>query len=803
MKNLLLLLAFLCIVQTKGISQLGNSQILTPYSHPDGASAHNDDFNVRVKKNNTSSWVDLFEYETFVNKAGGFDGDGDGIREGNFEISSFVNFDYNGTINVEITCNYCADEDIAIKNVMVRPLSKNITTLVNDQTKTIFFSLNFNDHGSSNLSVEINGDRYRNIHVFANEPFVNPYSEGQYITVEDMMMNLSESANNNARGSEYRPESGDRILIEGNEVFKYPIVINNNADIEIIGRGVIDLRAFGVPDDNDNPRKVYDANNIPENYEFRSGVTIRNCQDFESCDDNIINGNITVDGIIINDAQHRPINISRTKNVDINNVKIFSRVLWGGGIYMEASSNINIDTSFIRTSDDCIPIYPVRIIRVDSMGVQIERLIRGNAKDITVRNSSLYADKAHPIIIGWHGTDDPFNRARAENIRFENIDILDHDETDSYYHGAMAVHCGDRNYCQNITFKDIRVEGFTNGSLFNIIVEPGPDRETRSDGYRVQNILFENISYNANQSLNETTSHITGIDDCFYVNGVRLNDLNINNVLITEQNYTTSNIQIDDFAYDVTFGNVSSSSITSGTYYIINRLDQSYLNPTIESLDQVSSYHHTVTAPWTSKWIIEETEDDGYYTIKSTYNGNYLSATTFENHVTGTCHGDFVVTSPFEQNQDRLKWKFIDVGNGYYRIADALNTASLVKSSILSESNSGNEYTGAYPWRGLYRQRWRLQNVNTRNTTDSQKKDFKLSYYPNIADDILNINLIQNPSKQYSITIYDVLFRPVVQIKNATEKNVIDLSNISDGQYFIHIFDGIETFKKQLLIRHK
>ncbi len=54
-----------------------------------------------------------------------------------------------------------------------------------------------------------------------------------------------------------------------------------------------------------------------------------------------------------------------------------------------------------------------------------------------MKNSVLWADIAHPINIGGHGDADNAQGEVIERLRFSDIDILEHDEDDPPYRGAM------------------------------------------------------------------------------------------------------------------------------------------------------------------------------------------------------------------------------------------------------------------------------------------------------------------------------------------------------------------------------
>ena len=73
---------------------------------------------------------------------------------------------------------------------------------------------------------------------------------------------------------------------------------------------------------------------------------------------------------------------------------------------MMCCRNVTIDNVFMRNSDDCAALYNHRWDW------------RGGSSDITVKNSVLWADIAHPINIGGHGDADNAQGEVIERLRF-------------------------------------------------------------------------------------------------------------------------------------------------------------------------------------------------------------------------------------------------------------------------------------------------------------------------------------------------------------------------------------------------
>ena len=109
---------------------------------------HNDDFTVRVRKPG-GKWQELYEYNVKV----------DEVKEAKHHVenASMCSFDFSGEVEVAVTSNRAA-----AKKVKIRPLSYDIKHEI--KGNTVYFRLS----QPRNISVEINGDIFHNLQLFAN-----------------------------------------------------------------------------------------------------------------------------------------------------------------------------------------------------------------------------------------------------------------------------------------------------------------------------------------------------------------------------------------------------------------------------------------------------------------------------------------------------------------------------------------------------------------------------------------------------------------------------------------------------------
>ncbi|MDQ0889714.1 hypothetical protein QFZ81_004802 [Paenibacillus sp. V4I9] len=411
--------------------------------------AGNSDFTVRVRTLH-GEWQELFCYNVKV--------DMHDVRN-----ASMVYFDCSGPVEVEVLKNIGV-----VKEAVIRPLSSGLDCAYNGNRVAFILDR------PRKLSLEVNGDRFHNLHIFANpleenvpdlaDPDVIYFGPGIHILEEP----------------QFHIPSGKTVYIAGGAVVVGALVCEHVHDVTIRGRGLLYMSDF-------------------EKTTYYRGVQIT------------FSKNITIEGIITVDPPHYTVLIGQSEHISIRNLKTFSTRGWSDGIDMMSCSHIDIDDVFLRTSDDCIAIYGHR------------GEFDGDSRHVTVRNSILWADVAHPMNIGTHGDSENGGNV-IENIVFENIDILEHHEPQRDYWGCMAINPGDNNTIRNIRYENIRVEQFELGELFNIRVVHNP-KYNPHPGKRVENIHFKDIVFNG---ICENPSRIEGFDETRVVDGVTFENVIVN-----------------------------------------------------------------------------------------------------------------------------------------------------------------------------------------------------------------------------------------------------------------------------------
>ena len=234
-------------------------------TYPEGLKAnmpHNDDYTVRVRIPG-GEWEDLFEYNVQV--------DMDAVQN-----ASMVQFDMNGTVEVMVKKN-----NGTVREVDIRPLSCNIQYRQNKNVIT--FMLDKPQY----LSVEFNGDRLHNLHLFAN-----PLETEVYKKAEKGIMYFGPGVHAplDLPNNLIRVLGNTTVYLAPGAVLKAKLLVDGVENVRIIGRGIL---AHPV-----------------------RGIEVTNAK------------NVLIDGITVVNPNHYTVFGAGTKGLTVKNLKSFSCKSW-------------------------------------------------------------------------------------------------------------------------------------------------------------------------------------------------------------------------------------------------------------------------------------------------------------------------------------------------------------------------------------------------------------------------------------------------------------------------------------------
>ena len=369
MKNLVFRYLFLCClcVCIEGI--LAKDRVIS-WQAPEGIELNND-FTVQIRSNEKGKWMTIPTYLVKV----------DEVREATHHVenASMATFDFSGKVEIAVTYNKGK-----IDSARVRPLSYGIPFTTEDNT------IKFVLEKPANLSVEVNGDIFHNLHLFANP--IDTFK----VDKKNPDLIFFGPGIHRFEGGEFRIPSGKTVYVAGGVVMMGRMLIENAHDVKLLGRGIIDPSV-------------------------KMGIRIANSR------------NVQVEGLVATQCA-----TGGSDSVTIRNVKVISFFGWGDGMNVFSSKNVLFDRVFCRNSDDCTTVYGTRL------GFE------GPSSNITMQNSTLWADVAHPIFIGIHGNVE--KPEILENLNYVNIDILNHKKKQLNYQGCLAINAGDENLIRNVRF---------------------------------------------------------------------------------------------------------------------------------------------------------------------------------------------------------------------------------------------------------------------------------------------------------------------------------------------------------------
>ena len=403
----------------------------------------------------------------------------------NVEITSVAKFEFEGKVEVQV-------KSIAqdIRSFKVRPDSYGIKA--RQEGNTLTFSLDRPRY----ISVEINGNIYQNLQLFADNILEKPK-----VKKKTDLMYFGPGVHD-FKGDSIHIPSGKTVFIDNGAVIKGWLSTYGSHDVKILGHGIV----------------------MPGHHD---GIMVRYSK------------NILIDGPLTTQLP-----IGGSDSVTVRNAKVMSWYGWGDGFNIFASANVYQEHLFARTSDDCSTIYCTR------------KKYHGGCSNITIKDFVMWADVAHPIMIGLH-SETPEDEV-IDNVLYDGIEILEHAENQIDYQGCIGINNGDNITVKNVTFQNFNIDNIRRGMLFNIRVCYNK-KYCSAPGRGIQNITLRNIAYRGSAP---NMGIIAGYDQSRMVKNVRFENLTINGKLISDDMpgkprwYKTAdmaNIYVNDHVEGLTF----------------------------------------------------------------------------------------------------------------------------------------------------------------------------------------------------------------------------------------------------------
>lgn len=385
-----------------------------------------------------------------------------------FEMAAFCSFDIDAPTTV--TVKYAS----AVHSAKVLPSSRGITPVIKGKEITL------EARPGDRLTVEVNGDEYHSLHIFANAPEEETYSP------EDP--NVVYFGPGEHSVSRLVVRSGQTLYLAPGailygEMFERepglysPVISLIGENIKVRGRGIVDGSLC----------KTLSTNLL------------------------YVNGkNISIEGIILRDASVWTLPVKNSENVDINGVKILGYRANSDGVDICNSRNVTVRGCFIRTLDDLI------VVKSTQNG--------GPTRGIHAYGNVLWNEVAHAVSVGAEIVQD------ISDVVFEDNDII-HDKGREW--SIRVYHC-DQARVSGIVFRNLRIEESTQliSMWINKAVWSSSAERGHIDGVLIQNVDARNVRHPVIQML--------GYDDTHRVENITLDNVRIDGVPVTEKDIRTN-----------------------------------------------------------------------------------------------------------------------------------------------------------------------------------------------------------------------------------------------------------------------
>ena len=414
--------------------------------------------------------------------------------------SSMAYFDCNEPVEIEVTRNTGKIDriDLRPKRLQLKP----------KQVREHSFRFIMNE--PKKISVEINGDIYDNLHIFARYPESDPITaeSDEVVYFGPGYHRLDKPLNLESRKTLYI--AGGAFIEVGlnNDTSQGAHVRGESlSDVTLRGRGIIYM-----------PGPSFGDVHGPQ------GLRLRRCS------------RVKVDGItLIKQSRGWTNCIQNNTDVAYTDVALISVGRNGDGIDVVGGRDIVVDNCFVRASDDAL------CIKTWSIDHDLDHVVFKNCtawNDIT----------SHPIEIGFE-----LRSSYARNIAFQNIDIPhsngQHPPTSDF--GTIDISHGDNAILSNVLFEGIHIENIHSPDYklisCSIVHDPTWSLAAgdRNRG-RGKDIVFRNIFY-----AGDAESKISGYNSTHGFDGITFENFHYNGQVATSP--AEANLTIGDFVKTVSF----------------------------------------------------------------------------------------------------------------------------------------------------------------------------------------------------------------------------------------------------------
>jgi hypothetical protein len=381
-----------------------------------------------------------------------------------FETASFAYFDMQGSVTVTVRCPE------AIQSAKVLPSSCGITPTIRGKSLSLTLSK------PRLLTIEINGDWVRSLHLFANPPEADAPKPGDpnVLFFGPGIHEVSHRVVTNNQTVYVAGGAIVRAVIGSEEPFQIsgysglrtysPTFVLRGTNITFRGRGIVD-----------GSRCTTHARNLVQ----------------------VHGKDITLEGVVLRDSSTWNLPIRQSDRVHVKNLKLLGYRANSDGIDICNSRDVTVEGCFIRTLDDLI------VVKTDQG--------QGEARRIEARNCILWNEVAHALSIGAE------LRENVDNVLFTNCDVI-HDKGREW---TLRVYHSDSARISNVRFENLRIE--ESPRLISLWIDKAYWSRDNERGH-IEGVVFKNLRAVANP----LQVDLRGFDQAHAVENVLFEDVVVN-----------------------------------------------------------------------------------------------------------------------------------------------------------------------------------------------------------------------------------------------------------------------------------
>jgi hypothetical protein len=397
-----------------------------------------------------------------------------------YDTAAFAYFDLkNGKVTVAVTVGQ------SIASAKILPVSYNITPNIKGNT------LSFEIDRAQHLTVEINGEHVRSLHIF-----VNPEERNAPAPTDPNVIYFAPGVHNLSKSVEV----GDNqtVYIAGGAVVRcFDDSTDMRASFILKGKNIV-FRGRGIIDQ-ENVHRM----------KARQMVSL-------------VGEDIKMEGVILRNASVWTVTLSKADKVHIDNIKLLGHRANSDGIDICDSWDVLVDNCFIRTLDDLIVIKTYdreqgsgRIIarkcvlwNEGAHALRIGAEIKQTVDDVLFTDCDIIGDHCREWSLRVYQCD----KGIVKNIRFENLRIEESVKFASVWiNQASWSTDAERGHIENVVFKDITVSNHRPFPLRQEIELLGFDKD-----HVVKDVLIQNVVIKGKKVT------IDDVSKNWYVSGVKV-----------------------------------------------------------------------------------------------------------------------------------------------------------------------------------------------------------------------------------------------------------------------------------------